>query len=150
MERKRRIIPPVWLFLALVAMWVANRWLPIVEFTSVVARVAGAVLIVAGLGIGTQASRAFKRAGTPVVPFERSTALVTDGLFRYTRNPMYLGMVLVLVGVALLLGSLGAWLPIPAFVAIIHVNFIAGEERFLAELFGDEYLAYKRTTRRSL
>jgi protein-S-isoprenylcysteine O-methyltransferase Ste14 len=85
-----------------------------------------------------------------VVPFERSTALVTDGLFRYTRNPMYLGLTLVLAGVALLLGSLGAWLPIPVFVAIIQVNFIAGEERFLTELFGEEYLVYKQRTRRWL
>jgi protein-S-isoprenylcysteine O-methyltransferase Ste14 len=150
MEQKRRMFPPVWLLLALVAMWIADRWLPIVELASTVARVAGGLLVVVGIGIGTQASNAFKRAGTPVIPFERSTALVTAGLFRYTRNPMYLGMVLLLVGVALLLGSLGAWLPIPVFVAIIQVRFIAGEERFLTELFGDEYLAYKRTTRRWL
>jgi protein-S-isoprenylcysteine O-methyltransferase Ste14 len=150
MERKRKIIPPVWFLLTLLAMWIVDRWLPIVEFASAAARVVGGILVVAGIGISVHASNAFKRAGTPVVPFERSTALVTDGLFRYTRNPMYLGLTLVLAGVALLLGSLGAWLPIPVFVAIIQVNFIAGEERFLTELFGEEYLVYKQRTRRWL
>ena len=150
MERKPRILPPVWFLLTLLAMWIADRWLPIVEFASTAARVAGAVLIVTGIGISARASSAFKHAGTPVVPFERSTALVTEGLFRYTRNPMYVGLVLALVGVALLLESVGAWLPIPVFIAIIQVRFIAGEERLLAELFGDDYLAYKHKTRRWL
>jgi protein-S-isoprenylcysteine O-methyltransferase Ste14 len=150
MERKRRIMPPVWLLLTLLAMWIVDRLVPIVEFDGTLARIAGAVLVIAGLGIAASGSNAFRRAGTPVVPFERPTALVTDGLFRYTRNPMYLGLVLALVGVALLLGSLGAWLPIAVFVAIIRLDFIAGEERFLADIFGEDYLAYQRKTRRWL
>ena len=90
----------------------------------------------------------FTRAGTPVVPFERSTTLVTGGSYRFTRNPMYLGMVLLLSGVAALLGTLSPWLVIPIFTAVIQTNFIRGEERFLEELFGDSYRAYKTRVRR--
>ena len=63
---------------------------------------------------------------------------------------MYLGLVLVLLGVAVALGTLGAFLPIPLFVWIIQKRFIEGEERFLTEIFGDEYLAYRRRVRRWL
>ena len=93
---------------------------------------------------------AFRGVGTGIVPFDPATALVTGGLYRYTRNPMYLGMVLLLVGVAIALGSLGAWLPIPVFVWIIQARFIVGEERFLEQTFGESYVAYKRGVRRWL
>ena len=63
---------------------------------------------------------------------------------------MYLGMVLLLLGVAIALGSLGAWLPIPVFVWIIQARFIVGEERFLEQTFGEPYVAYKRAVRRWL
>lgn len=100
--------------------------------------------------MGTHASIAFNKAGTPVVPFERSTALVVTGFYRWTRNPMYLGLVLILLGAAMLLGTLSAFLPIPVFVWIIQTRFIRGEERFLEDIFGNEYLAYKSKVRRWL
>ena len=91
---------------------------------------------------------AFKRAGTPVVPFETSTALVIRGWYRVTRNPMYLGLALVLAGVGVLQGSVGALLPLPVFIAILHFRFILGEERLLEELFGEEFRAYRLRVRR--
>ena len=83
-----------------------------------------------------------------MIPFERATALVTSGSFRFTRNPMYHGMALLLFGVAVLLGSAGALLPIPVFVWIIQMRFIRGEERFLEGLFGKDYVVYKSRVRR--
>lgn len=150
MEQKRRIVPPVWLLLSLIAMGLLQWKLPIVQLIEWPWRWLSLPLILAAFAITLPAARSFVRAGTPLIPFERSTAVVTTGLFRYTRNPMYLGMVLLLTGVAVLLGSLGAFLPIPAFVAVIQTNFIEGEERFMEELFGEEYLAYKRSVRRWL
>ncbi|MCH7779688.1 MAG: isoprenylcysteine carboxylmethyltransferase family protein [Acidobacteria bacterium] len=88
------------------------------------------------------------KLGTPLKPFEESTVVVTTGMFRFTRNPMYLGMVVGLLGAAIFLGSLVSLLPVPAFIAIIHFQFIVREERFMEELFGAEYLAYKRKVRR--
>lgn len=148
MEPKRKILPPVHLLWALAAIAAAHRYLPIVLLLETPHRYAGALPVVVGIAITATAAGAFRRAGTPVVPFERSTALVTGGLYRFTRNPMYLGMTLLLVGVAMLWGSLGAFLPIPLFVAVVTVRFIRGEERFLEDLFGDDYRAYKRRVRR--
>jgi protein-S-isoprenylcysteine O-methyltransferase Ste14 len=150
MEQKRRIVPPVWLLLTLIAMGALQWQLPIAQLIDWPYRWISLPLILAGFAITLPAGRSFQRAGTPLIPFERSTALVTGGLFRYTRNPMYLGMVVFLLGTAALLGSLGAFLPIPVFVAIIQKNFIEGEERFMEELFGEEYRAYKRSVRRWL
>lgn len=76
--------------------------------------------------------------------------LVTGGFFRYTRNPMYLGMVLLILGAAMLYGTAGALLPAPFFAWIIQRNFIRAEERFMEAAFGEEYLAYKKSVRRWL
>jgi protein-S-isoprenylcysteine O-methyltransferase Ste14 len=148
MEQKRRIVPPVWLLLTLIAMGLLQWRVPMVQLIDWPLRWISLPLILVGFSITLPAASSFVRSGTPLIPFERSTAVVTGGLFRYTRNPMYLGMVVFLLGMALLLGSLAAFLPIPAFVAIIQKNFIEGEERFMEELFGEEYLAYKRRVRR--
>jgi len=148
MERKRKIIPPVYLLLSLLAMTALSYFLPIARFIQPPYSYAGAVLLVIGLAIAATAAGSFKRAGTPVVPFEPSTALVTGGLYRITRNPMYLGMVLGLLGAAVLFGTVGALLPIPVFAWIIHTRFIVGEERFLEDIFGSSYLSYKKSVRR--
>lgn len=131
-------------------MWALHVWLPIARIVPVPWSYGGAVLVILGLALAAIGSSLFRRAGTPVVPFERSTVLVTNGPYRFTRNPMYLGLVLILLGVAALFGTLGAFLPIPVFVWIIHTRFIVGEERFLEEIFGEQYLAYKARVRRWL
>jgi protein-S-isoprenylcysteine O-methyltransferase Ste14 len=148
MEQKRKIIPPVWLLLALAAMVVLHFAWPIARILAPPYTYAGIVLVVAGLFISGASAHLFRKIGTPVVPFERSTTLVTDGFYRYTRNPMYLGLTLTLIGVWLLFGTLSPLLALVAFVWIITRNFIRGEERFLEELFGEEYRSYKRRVRR--
>jgi protein-S-isoprenylcysteine O-methyltransferase Ste14 len=90
----------------------------------------------------------FKRAGTGIEPFDEATTLVTIGFYRFTRNPMYMGMFLMLLGVAFLMGGIGALLPLPLFVLIIRNNFVLGEERFLEAAFGQHYLDYKFEVRR--
>lgn len=150
MEQKRRLIPPVYFLLALLLMAALHAKLPMARILSPPLTYVGAPLMLAGLWLGGHAFRGFRKAGTPVVPFERSTALVTTGTYRLTRNPMYLGMVLDLTGLALLLGTLSPWLPIPFFIWLIQANFITGEERFLEALFGQQYLDYKSRVRRWL
>lgn len=110
----------------------------------------GLAPILAGLVISGAAARAFREIGTPVVPFEPSTTLVTGGLYRYTRNPMYLGLVVTLVGVWIVLGTLSPLLALIAFICIIELQFIRGEERFLDEIFGEQYRSYKLRVRRWL
>ena len=145
-----RILPPVWLALTLVAMGLAHYYLPIVRIAESSWRLVGIAPILAGILMAAISAGAFSRAGTPVIPFHPSTALVETGFYRFTRNPMYLGMVLVLVGVAILSGTLGAWLPVPVFIAVIHYRFILGEERFLTSIFGEDYERYRTRVRRWL
>ena len=110
----------------------------------------GAVLILAGLAIGVAAVRSFVRAGTRPEPWRASTGIVASGLYRWSRNPMYLGMTLVYAGLALALDGPIAlmMLPIPLFV--IQTQVIIREERYLEAKFGQAYLDYKRSVRRWL
>ncbi len=147
---KRRIVPPVYFLAALLAMTALHFWLPLARFVGPPLSYFGVVLIIAGLAIAGTAAASFAKAGTPVVPFETSTTIVKTGMYRVTRNPMYLGMFSVLLGVALLYGTLTPLLPIPAFVWVIRTRFVLPEEAFLEDLFGDEYLVYKSQVRRWL
>jgi len=93
---------------------------------------------------------AFARAGTPVSPYSASTALVTTGPYRISRNPAYLGMALVYTGIAVSAEALWALAPLPAVLAVIDRGVIAREERYLDSRLGDEYHRYKERTRRWL
>ena len=90
----------------------------------------------------------FRRAGTTVQPFDSSSVLVTDGLYHISRNPMYLGMVVILGGVALLLGSLTPFGMLLLFAVLINDQFIRREEQILATQFGQDWLEYKAQVRR--
>jgi protein-S-isoprenylcysteine O-methyltransferase Ste14 len=92
----------------------------------------------------------FRRRGTPLKPFTPSTALVVDGPYRFTRNPMYLGLATTLVGVALALEALTPFIVVPVFVAIITMQFIVPEEAMLTDRFGDDYGDFRRRVRRWL
>ena len=144
----RRVLPPVWLLLALVVSFALDRWWPIARLVQTPWKYLGYLPLALGAVMAISSARAFRRAGTPVVPFEPSTTLVTGGWFRMTRNPMYLGLSLILFGVALIDGTLGAFLPLPVFVAVLHFRFIRAEERFLEGIFGDQYRDYRAQVRR--
>ena len=144
----RRVLPPVWLLLALVVSFALDRWWPIARLLHAPWRYLGYLPLTLGALMAITAAGAFRRAGTPVIPFEPSTTLVTGGWFGVTRNPMYLGLALILSGVALIDGTLGAFLPLPVFIAILHFRFIRAEERFLEGIFGEPYRAYRARVRR--
>jgi protein-S-isoprenylcysteine O-methyltransferase Ste14 len=148
MERKRKIIPPVYLLICLVLMWLMQLFIPVYQYSH--PPFAYLVIFAVFLGIIMAAISAgmFKRAGTGIEPFDEATTLVTIGFYRFTRNPMYMGMFLMLLGVAFLMGGIGALLPLPLFVLIIRNNFVLGEERFLEAAFGQHYLDYKSEVRR--
>jgi len=112
--------------------------------------VCGVAAAVAGFGIMTWAWWLFRRADTPVRPTDRAARLVTKGPFRYTRNPMYVGIVLMLLGLALAVGSWPMLVAPAAFLALISLVFIPHEEQALREIFGDEYAAYTARVRRWL
>ena len=147
-ERKRKIIPPVYLLVTLGLMWLVHLIFPVIQYIHEPVAYIGVLGVVLGIIMAAISAGMFKRAGTGIKPFDEATTLVTNGFYRYTRNPMYLGMILMLAGVAFLMGSIGAVLPVLVFILIIRNNFVLGEERFLEAGFGKQYLDYKSTVRR--
>ena len=108
----------------------------------------GAAALVAGTALMRTFVQAFARAGTPLDPYKPSEAIVTEGPFRLTRNPGYLGMTLAYTGIAMLGDAPWALVPLPLAVAVVDRGVIAREERYLERKFGAPYLEYKRRVRR--
>lgn len=145
---RRIIYPPVWLLFGLILTFYLNEYFPGVRFTSLTGQIIGGLIIVAGLLLLVFANGQFFRAGTDPIPFRDVTALVTTGIYRFTRNPMYLGMVLVLLGCAITVGAVTALVIAPVFMVIIEWRFIRPEEDMLRGLFPGEYEAYCQRVRR--
>jgi len=114
------------------------------------ARLAGLALIAAGIGLGGWFILTMRRAGTPVDPYETPTALVTEGPFRYTRNPAYVALTLTYTGLALLIGVLWSLLLLPVVLVAVDRGVIKREEHYLEAHFGSAYQEYRRRVRRWL
>ena len=151
MARVKRIIyPPMWLAIGIIAQFACNEYFPGHRFTSTGWQMAGGVLLVVGMALLVIAGGLFKQADTDLIPFKDVRALVTTGVFRFTRNPMYLGMAVVLLGCAVTVGAANALLVPPVFMAIIHYRYILPEEAMLREIFPEEFPAYCQRVRRWL
>jgi protein-S-isoprenylcysteine O-methyltransferase Ste14 len=105
-------------------------------------------LIVLGLGPAVWVSRMFRSEGTTIKPHDTPSALLTGGPFRFSRNPIYLGAAVSLLGLALVVGSLPFYLNPPLMAAALHYGFIPMEERNLEAALGQPYLDYKASVRR--
>ena len=140
--------PPA-LFLAAMLIQIATHFL--VPIGTVVPRgltFVGVPLIIVGFTMVTGPAKAIDRARTTIDPFGAPTVLVIEGWFLVTRNPMYLGMSMILFGAAILLGTATPFLVVPAFVRIVSRRFIRHEEATLAATFGSAYAEYSHNVRR--
>ncbi len=149
-KRDKRLLPPVYLLLAIILMLLLHFFLPVKRWHWWPWNLIGAVAMLLGVAINVVADNQFKRHGTTVKPFQRSSALVTDGVFRVSRNPMYVGMVCGLIGLGVFLASLTPFGVIPLFVWWLTGTFIVPEEHDLAEQFGQTYRPYTTRVRRWL
>jgi protein-S-isoprenylcysteine O-methyltransferase Ste14 len=145
--KTKLILPPTYLLIALLAMLVLHFAVPGNKMIALPWNLLGLFPICIGIALNIIADSAFHKAGTTVKPFQVSSVLVTSGVFKMSRHPMYLGFVLILIGVAILLGSLTPWVVIPIFAVLMEVVFIRVEERMLEEVFGQDWLAYKKKVR---
>jgi len=108
----------------------------------------GLVPMVIGVIIAAVGSRQFSVAGTNIIPLSKSSTLVTDGVFKFSRNPMYTGMILFLAGLALLLDNAWNWLIVVGFSVLIRQWFVLREETLMEQTFGADYAAYRARVRR--
>ena len=143
------IAPPPLIYLGGLAIGFAlEALLPGGPLPDAVRWIGGGLALLAGLALQTFFITAFSRVGTAVEPWKPTTAIVTSGPYRLTRNPAYVGMALIYVGIAVLADAPWALVPLPVVLALVDRGVIAREERYLERKFGEEYLGYKRRVRR--
>jgi protein-S-isoprenylcysteine O-methyltransferase Ste14 len=147
-----KIPPPLVALFIAILMWLTPALAESVAIPLGLRRGVALALFCLGLSIAASGLAAFRRAGTTVNPVKASSAsvLVSSGIYRFTRNPMYLGLSVALFAWAVFLSNPLALLFLPVFVTYINRFQIIPEERVLAELFGTEYSTYKQSVRRWL
>lgn len=148
---RRLDLPPAWLLAFIILVVLAGRvdpwapaWSPLWRWS------AGGAAVLTGLVFLSAAAARMRGARTTLDPAGRPRALVTGGVFRFSRNPIYLGMVLLLLGAALMAASWPGLVLVPLFAVLITLRFIRREEAALARAFGEEFTSYTRRTRRWL
>ncbi|TAL90355.1 MAG: isoprenylcysteine carboxylmethyltransferase family protein [Candidimonas sp.] len=141
--------PPIVMLVTALVMWLLSVFLPGFTLHALHSVTAAAIIGLAGLSLGMAGIIAFKRAQTTVDPRRPGSAstLVTSGIYRLTRNPMYLGILLVLIAWAIFLGNGLSLLFAFAFAMYIHRYQIRPEERFLQQKFGTDFASYKAKVR---
>lgn len=112
--------------------------------------VVGALVLVVGFAFGLPAFRMMKKSGQDPKPWKPTPALLAQGIYRYTRNPMYVGMTLNIIGVGFLLGNLWVVLLAALFLVVVHYTSVLPEEAYLDEKFGEPYRQYRKQVRRYL
>ena len=143
-----KLPPPLIYALPLVAAWLIEKGIALPLPASGDPRPLGWTLIVLGALCTFPAAAAFLAARTAIVPVRPATTLVTSGLYRVTRNPMYLGFTIAYVGVTLLLGNWWAVIFLPLVLWAMHPLVIFREERYLDARFGEAYRDYRSRVRR--
>ncbi|MBN2438533.1 MAG: isoprenylcysteine carboxylmethyltransferase family protein [Deltaproteobacteria bacterium] len=147
-EEMKKPSPLTCFLLGIVLSVALHCLLPLQRVIAFPWRLAGLVPLLAGIVLNLLADQALKQHGTTVKPFEKSSAFVTDGVFRISRNPMYLGMTLVLLGIALLLGSLTPLAVVILVPILFDRVFISPEEKMLEQTFGDPFREYRKRVRK--
>lgn len=147
-----KIPPPVYLLVFAGVMWLAVRYWPGFTLFDPPWNLAGGLLVLVALSMDFWSLGLFFRAHTTFNPIhpERTSHLVTDGPYRRTRNPMYVGMLMILAGWGIYLAVLTPFLLLPVFVWVLTVQQVIPEEQALEARFGDAYRAYQQQVPRWL
>ena len=144
----QKILPPIWLLISLIGMLGIHFLLPSLRVIPLPWNLLGFLPLACGIWIASVAERAFLAARTTLNPDGKPSTLVMNGPFRISRNPMYLGFLLVLIGVAVLLGNALQLLVALAFLVWMERGFILKEEHALESEFGQAWLEYRARVRR--
>jgi len=144
----KKALPPTYLLTSISLMVFLHYLFPIAEIIPYPWQLSGAVPLCIGIIFNLMADQALKKFNTTVKPFEESDSLVTTGIYGVSRHPMYIGMILMLLGIAIYLGSLTPFFVIPMFVFLINEKFISVEEQMLEKRFAESWSEYKTKVRR--
>ncbi|WP_425403186.1 methyltransferase family protein [Hwanghaeella sp.] len=142
-------VPPPLIFLAFLGLglWIDSPWLD-GEWASTAAMVTGGSLLAVGIVLVIIAGADHFAVGTHVEPWKPTSAIVTSGIYSHSRNPMYLGMAIGQIGVAVAAASLAGAVAVILSMTVVQYYVIRREERYLEAKFGEAYLDYKRKVRR--
>ena len=141
-------VPLTLVGICLAAMIVLGHAWPIVRFLHAPWTYAGIILLLPGLFFCGAGALRLLRKRTTLEVFHEPARLVTNGVYRYSRHPIYLGFATVLIGAWIMLGVLSAGLPVLVFIAVVDHGYIRFEEKVLVRKFGQDYDEYCRRTRR--
>jgi protein-S-isoprenylcysteine O-methyltransferase Ste14 len=144
----KKFIPPILVLVCLIGMAAVNVLIEDQVRIPYPINLSGVILILIGLVLGVSVGRSFKRVDTQIHTFKKPRKLVTNGLFAYSRNPIYFGFTLLLGGAAVLFGTLLSFLFPLTFFMIANFWYIPFEEKSMLEIFGDDYRNYKARVRR--
>lgn len=144
------INPPLYLFVALCIMALAHLFSPGARALAYPWNLLGVIPLFLGILINLQADRLFKENSISVKPRDETAALLTHGVFRFSRHPMYLGFVLILLGIAMLMTSMTPYIVVIFFALFMDRVFIRFEENKMESTFGDTWREYKARVRRWL
>ena len=147
---KHKVPPPIWALLAAICIWITAKYWPVFRFEFTNQWLVAVLVFLAGSIIDMIAMIQFRRYRTTVNPLspEKSTELVTTGIFSISRNPMYLGMALNLIGITIWFGDVSGLIFVALFVVVINQLQIKPEEEILTGLYGDKYTDWMQRVRR--
>jgi protein-S-isoprenylcysteine O-methyltransferase Ste14 len=147
------VVPPLAWLVALVASVALGRWLPLgflPPYPWLAGLVVGLLIIAASVAVNVSGFVAFRRAGTNVNPYKPALRVVRGGIMRFTRNPMYLGMVLFVAGLGVALSNVWGLIAAAALWAVFHWGVVRRDERYMEAKFGSPYRQLLTETRRWL
>jgi len=148
---RKKTLPPTYFLVALVLTAILHFVFPIKHLiTYPYNYFLGIILLIIGIWLMAATHRLFEKNQTTIKPFEESSLLITTGPYRFSRHPMYLASVIILLAISFFLGSLSSFLGPIIFLIIMDRLFIVPEEKMMTKTFGQKYLDYKRRVRRWL
>ena len=145
-----KIKPPYIAFLLLFLSWLADYFFPQFKFISGNYKNIGIFVFLIGISLLLWSFYTFKKNKTPIIPGQKPTFMVAQGPYKFTRNPMYLGVIIALFGAAIYIGNLLSLLSPIIFFIIMNFVFIPFEEKLMEKIFKKQYINYKRKVRRWL
>ena len=145
---KTKIPPPIVTLIFALAIYFSSRYFIVLEIP--MRGILSSIFIILGIFVTFSSARIFKKKETTIDPMnpDQATTLVTDGMFKITRNPLYLGMLLLLFGLSVFKGLIVGFIFLPLFVLYITIFQIIPEEEAMLNLFGEDYKSYSNRVRR--